>query len=527
MGGAGEAVVVEVVVADPGLEGVLARQVEVIGRVQVVADLAPLEIQGRLVDRAAGPAGVVEQAGIGHEEGIAGEARIGGPEVVVGGVGRGDLLVGRVSLVPAAAVAQQQVVADGIVGGQRGALVGVIVAFQAPRVGRGAVAEDAGNGPPVLREAVDVARGQPQAAEGSGRDANGPAPAVGLGRERVEGTDPPVEVPQGRGLVVAGVERPEEPQLVLDDVAAEADDPFVPAVAVAVLAAVEIEVVVVDVLVPVAGTVGVAPQEGPGVALHVRPVVLVEAHDVAVELVAARPRDDVDDAAHRAAVFGVVAGGRDLDLLEQLEDDVLRLAAVVEVRDVRAVDVEHVLRPGRAVHGQAGRVGLLLDAGDGADERIERPAPGQGQEDLLGHDLALDRALDVDQGGHADDRDLFLDGRLLEGHVQAQGLRQLELDALADQGLEALEREGDVVGAGRQGHQAVDAVDVRDRGGLADQLGTDGFDAHAGQGASLRIGDPAVDPPGRRELRQGGPGESEKERQDERERSFCHALLLL
>ena len=57
-----------------------------------------------------------------------------------------------------------------------------------------------------------------------------------------------------------------------------------------------------------------------------RRVVVDEA--VAVELVAAGLRDDVDDAAERAAVLGLVAAGLDLDLLHELVVDRLALDAL-------------------------------------------------------------------------------------------------------------------------------------------------------------------------------------------------------
>ena len=90
-------------------------------------------------------------------------------------------------------------------------------------------------------------------------------------------------------------------------------------------------------------------------------VAVVVAEDVAVELVAARLRDDVDDAAGGAAVLGLVAAGLHVHRLDELEVELFALEAVLGVRGVDAVDVEGVLRAGRAVDGDRRLLRLSSD----------------------------------------------------------------------------------------------------------------------------------------------------------------------
>ena len=88
-------------------------------------------------------------------------------------------------------------------------------------------------------------------------------------------------------------------------------------------------------------------------ALRVRlqRIVVVVAERVAVKLVAARFRDDVDDAAGRAAELRFVAAGLHVDFADELEVELLPLEAVLHVRGVDAVDEVRVLGAGRAIDG--------------------------------------------------------------------------------------------------------------------------------------------------------------------------------
>src|SRR5262249_22464274 len=76
----------------------------------------------------------------------------------------------------------------------------------------------------------------------------------------------------------------------------------------------------------------------------------------AVELVGAGLRDHVGDAAHGAAVLGVVAAGDDLRLLDEVEAELAADEAVRRVGGVEPVDEEVVLEAGRAPEGRADRV---------------------------------------------------------------------------------------------------------------------------------------------------------------------------
>ena len=78
-----------------------------------------------------------------------------------------------------------------------------------------------------------------------------------------------------------------------------------------------------------------------------------------------------------------------------------------------------------------------------------------------------------------------------EADVQLDRLFELDDDPVADDGLESLEGEGDPVGAGREGEEAIDAVVVGDGRGLADEFGAGGFDGDAGKRRPLLVGDGA------------------------------------
>ena len=62
---------------------------------------------------------------------------------------------------------------------------------------------------------------------------------------------------------------------------------------------------------------------------------------------------------------------------------------------------------------------------------------------------------------------------------------------VADDGFESLEGERNLVGAGGEAEEAIDAVGVGQGGRLADEPGTGGLDGDAGQGIALFVGDGA------------------------------------
>ena len=117
-------------------------------------------------------------------------------------------------------------------------------------------------------------------------------------------------------------------------------------------------------------------------------------------------------------------------------------------------------------------------------EDLER-FPGQGH--------ALDRRLDVDERRLADDRHLLLDRAHGHGGVELQGLLDSNDDADPGDGLEPLEGEGNLVGAGGKAEEAVDAVGVGQRGRLADKPGARGLDGNAGKRTALFVRDGAED----------------------------------
>ena len=164
------------------------------------------------------------------------------------------------------------------------------------------------------------------------------------------------------------------------------------------------------------------------VRAHARVVVVAE--HAAVELVAARLRDDVDDAARVAAVLGLVAARLHFDFLDELVVDVLALEALDDVRRVDAVDQEQVLRRGRPVDRDRQRTALRL-----AEVRLHAR--------LREHDLgvvAADRELVDDLGAvvaalgrrrHVDQRRLARDrhfGRGRELELEADRRRRVEAD---------------------------------------------------------------------------------------------------
>ncbi|MCK7540029.1 MAG: hypothetical protein MZV63_58540, partial [Marinilabiliales bacterium] len=118
-----------------------------------------------------------------------------------------------------------------------------------------------------------------------------------------------------------------------------------------------------------------------------------------------------------------------------------------------AVHVPHAPGARGAVDREAAGVAFVLDAGERWTEQARRRCPAAGR--LMNTSLVMVWPLTVlltsISGPLPDDRDLLLDGRLVQGDVQGDGGGQPDDDVLADEGLEALQGEDDLVGAGRQG----------------------------------------------------------------------------
>jgi len=315
-------------------------------------------------------------------------------------IGGRDLLVGLVLVEHAASGGDQEVVADRVIGAGVGAPVGIIESEIRPgivgAVGAGALGQVAFE----RKVVIDEATGNPQALEGLGRDLGGAVKpfffrnVIAAGYRRIL---LPFDVPFHG--VKNRQERSEEPQAVLEDVAAEVESGFDPADLV-----LAVEVLVVDVL--GAGAVELLAQ---GVALFAREGGAgIVADQFAVIVVAAGAGDDVQHAADGAAVLGLVAGSLHLDFFDELEGRGLSLAAPVEIGNIHAVNVELVLGTRGAVDGQsASGNGFFVDTGNGDGQALEIPAAGQGLEGLFIEGHALRRVFDINQRGFPDDRNLF------------------------------------------------------------------------------------------------------------------------
>src|SRR6185312_9978267 len=119
-----------------------------------------------------------------------------------------------------------------------------------------------------------------------------------------------------------------------------------------------------------------------------------------LELVRARARDGVDDAAGGAAELHRVAARLDLELLVKRVRHRGEADAVVEVRDVEAVDVDGVLRDRGAAEGDAIEL-ALADAGREVRNRQQVALDRQPLE-LLTRDVRGDlRGAEVDRSDDA------------------------------------------------------------------------------------------------------------------------------
>ena len=240
------------------------------------------------------------------------------------------------------------------------------------------------------------------------------------------------------------------------------------------------------------------------------------AEHVAVELVAPRLRDDVDDPAGRASELGLVAAGLDLDLLDELVVDDLALDSAVDLVRVDSVDHEHVLRGGRAVDREREPPALRV-AGVLVDARLKlHDARVVSTERQLLHDLrrvvgAARRVRDVDDRRLPADHDLFL---LRDLKSVVDGGRRTERD-----GRRLLRRRepgqgaDDPVVAGRHGRDAVRAAVAGDRRARPLQLRARRRAGHAGQSGARRIGHGACDV-----ARGLGERQASRRRADDRDR---------
>ena len=249
-----------------------------------------------------------------------------------------------------------------------------------------------------------------------------------------------------RGVRDRRVEADVEPQLVLDDRTTElrAD----------VVAVVEVALAVDRAAFALDGLRRGDQRRGRRIAEH-----------RAAELVRARLGHDVDDAAGRAAVLGVVAAGDDLGLVDELVREVRRDATEAGVRRVDTLDDVRVLTGGRA--GKRDAVRVRLCTGRLTDHAAERTRRG----DVAGVVVAdrqtgLGRALIDDRRGALDLDDLALglagSGRRVDRHVDDGFLADLDQH----------------VAAGERGVVVVDRQDVDARRQRRDEVLTTLFGDH-------------------------------------------------
>ncbi len=326
--------------------------------------------------------------------------------------------------------------------------------------------------------------------------------AVALALDRAAG-----ERPGGEGagqLVVHPVVGAEEPEAVLDQVAAEVDP---------------------EVLAGEAGGGAVVRHHRLGVALQ--GIVVVVAEEVAVEFVAARLGDHVHDAARRVPELGLVAAGLDVHRLDELEVELLALEAVLGAGGIDAVDVVDVLGAARAVDGDRRlvrvlRVGVRGDAGGDLHHRGV-VAAGRQRLDRPRVEVQADRgAGGVDHRRVAGHRDLSREGGAQAG-VELGVLAEGDADPLAGLGGEAVEVEGDRVVPRRQEIQVIAAVAVGHRRARPLEGGAGRLDSDAGEHAAPLVGDPADDAAGG--LGSGGRrGREEREKKSERQQAAAQRI---
>jgi hypothetical protein len=231
---------------------------------------------------------------------------------------------------------------------------------------------------------------------------------------------------------------------------------------------------------------------------HVAPfeaVVGEEALRLAAELVGAALHDEVEaDAA--GALLDVVAAGGDLDFLERVVVEVARRGADRRhVGDLDAIEIPGAVRGPRALADERGLLTRLVprdvhaihdDAGDGAQQR-PRVAGVRDPLELGGREVRR-RAhlLVVDDRRLARDGDRLLDGGDPQRHGQVDVLSDAQLDVVAYDGGESLERDGELVVAGRQ-VQEPELAGVIAHGGIRTIRSLE-RDGHAGEYAALLVG---------------------------------------
>jgi len=197
----------------------------------------------------------------------------------------------------------------------------------------------------------------------------------------------------------------------------------------------------------------------------------------AMELVAARTHGSVDHAAGAAPELDRVAARLDLELVEEAERGGRIALAPVDVGDVQAVDVDLVLRDGRAAERQSAEHRVAGDdAGREERHRTQRLVHRQPREFLAGNIRGGLGRIDVDAVHHLGADDLH---RVEVGQVAA---------AAQVHGRRAAERDLDGVGRADDLAAARHLQRVIANGQLAQAIGAVRIDGHRAGQAGRDVG---------------------------------------
>ena len=280
---------------------------------------------------------------------------------------------------------------------------------------------------------------------------------------------------------------------------------------------------------------GLGLRRGGEEVLGLEGIVAVELPRRAVPRVGAGPRHHAHDRARVPSVLRVVGMGEDLELLDRVggrAEDEPRVEGVVVGRSVEdevvrlvphAVDVESTGHVAEAAgSGVAGGSSQPDGGRDHArDERSElgEAAAVQGQVDdlLLVDDDAEGGVAGLHERRIADHGDVL--GEVADGEpqVHARGLRDVDADALAHQGTEPLQAAPDVVEAGGQEGDGIEAVGAGRHAAREPGPPVRGFHRRSRHRRARGVGNDAGD--GARRLRVGAVGHERQE--DPRRQPHC------
>ena len=235
-------------------------------------------------------------------------------------------------------------------------------------------------------------------------------------------------------------------------------------------------------------------------------VVFVDEVGGALEVVGARFGDDGHKTGGGAAEFGRRAVGDDDEFLHGVEVEgegrALTAALLTEegVVEVGTVDRNVVLDTLLTVDRKFVAVRTLNDRHTrGELGQLEEVAAVVGDA-VDGFAIDFDRVLrarNFDQRRLGGDHDFFFGGHQLHLNIDGQGGAEVQLEAFAHQGVEAVEADRHLVRAKRQQRRAVPAAIVGGELFGVVGAGIGEADRHSGQHGARRIGDGAFDDTGR------------------------------